>query len=363
MKRKGLALILISALTVGTLVGCGGNTSKESTNGNDTSSESSKDDSKENDLPKIGATIYSFEDNFMSYQRRNIEKLFKGNAELLLNDSQNNQARQVEQVDTMIAKGVDILAINLVDPKSAPTIIDKAKSEELPIVFFNKEPDESAIQSYDKVWYVGTTSEESGVIQGEIITDGWKANSSWDKNGDGKMQYVMLKGEPGHPDAEARTKFSIETINKAGIETEELAMDTAMWDSTKATEKMDAWVAKHGDAIEVVICNNDGMALGAISSLEKAGYLDGTPEKFVPIYGVDAIPEALDKIKSDKMAGTVLNDAKNQAQALYDSCMNLVEGKDITDGTEWKLDDKKSIRVPYVGITKDNITVAEDSYK
>src|SRR5699024_2803903 len=112
-----------------------------------------------------------------------------------------------------------------------------------------KEPDESVMQSYDKVWYVGTTSEESGIIQGEVMAEGWKANPAWDKNGDGKIQYVMLKGEPGHPDAEARTKYSIETINKAGIETEELAMDTAMWDSTKATEKMDAWIAKNGDNI------------------------------------------------------------------------------------------------------------------
>lgn len=363
MKKKGLALILITALTMGTLVGCGGDSKEQGTdNGNSTSTESN-DSNKENDSKKIGATIYSFEDNFMSYQRRNIEKLCDGKAELLMNDSQNNQSKQVEQVDTMIAKGVDILAINLVDPKSAPTIIDKAKAEELPLVFFNKEPDEAAMQSYDNVWYVGTTSEESGIIQGEVIVEGWKANPSWDKNGDGKMQYVMLKGEPGHPDAEARTKFSVETINKAGIETEELAMDAAMWDSTKATEKMDAWVAKHGDAIEVVICNNDGMALGTISSLEKAGYLDGTEEKFVPVYGVDAIPEALDKIKAGKMAGTVLNDAKNQAQALVDSCMNLVNNKEITDGTDWKLDEKKSIRVPYVGITKDNITVAEDAYK
>ncbi|HAT4274848.1 TPA: galactose/glucose ABC transporter substrate-binding protein MglB [Clostridium perfringens] len=354
MKKKDLALILISALTMGTLVGCGGGSS---------STGSSGDTPKENDSPKIGATIYSFEDNFMSYQRRNIEKLCNGKAELLMNDSQNNQSKQIEQVDTMIAKGVDILAINLVDPKSAPTVIDKAKADNLPVVFFNKEPDEAVMQSYDKAWYVGTTSEESGIIQGEVMVEGWKANPAWDKNGDGKIQYVMLKGEPGHPDAEARTKYSVDTINKAGIETEELAMDTAMWDSTKATEKMDAWIAKNGDNIEMVICNNDGMALGAISSLEKAGYLDGTPEKFVPIYGVDAIPEALDKIKAGKMAGTVLNDAKNQAQALVDSCMNLVNGKEINEGTNWKLDNKKSIRVPYVGITKDNINVAEDSYK
>lgn len=132
------------------------------------------------------------------------------------------------------------------------------------------------MDSYDKAWYVGTVSKESGVIQGEVIAKEWDKNKEkWDKNGDGKIQYVMLKGEPGYPDAEARSEYSIKTLNEKGIETEELVIDTAMWDAAKATEKMDAWLAKFGDKIEFVICNNDGMASGAVASLEKEEYFSG----------------------------------------------------------------------------------------
>ncbi len=310
----------------------------------------------------VGATIYKFDDNFMSYVRRAMETEAKGKVNLMLNDSQNDQAKQTEQVDTLIAKGAKSLAVNLVDPKAAPTIIDKAKAKNLPVIFFNKEPDETAMKSYDKAYYVGTTSSESGVIQGGLIAKAWEANKAkWDKNGDGKIQYVLLKGEPGHPDAEARTKYAVDTVKQKGIDVEQLAMDTAMWDATKATEKMDAWISKYNDKIELVIANNDGMALGAISALEKAGYFKG--DKFMPVVGVDAIPEALEMIEKGKMIGTVLNDAKNQGKATVDLAANAAKGKDVLDGTDWKLDDKKAVRVPYVEITKDNIQVGKDAYK
>ncbi|MFL6557519.1 MAG: substrate-binding domain-containing protein, partial [Bacillus sp. (in: firmicutes)] len=165
----------------------------------------------------------------------------------------------------------------------------------------------------------------------------------------------------GHPDAEARTKYVIDTIKSKGIQVDQLAMDTAMWDATKATEKMDAWVSKYNDKIEFVIANNDGMALGAISSLEKAGYFTG--DKFVPVVGVDAIPEALEMIEKGKMVGTVLNDAKNQGKATIDLAANAAKGKDVLDGTDWKMDDNKAVRVPYIEVTKDNIQVGRDAYK
>jgi methyl-galactoside transport system substrate-binding protein len=262
----------------------------------------------------------------------------------------------------MISKGVKSLAINLVDPKAATSVIEKAKKANLPVVFFNKEPEVSVLKSYDKAWYVGTESKESGILQGSIVVDQWKKNKDkFDKNKDGKIQYVLLKGEPGHPDAEARTKYVIDEVKKAGIEVEELANDTAMWDGAKATEKMDAWLAKQGDKIEFVIANNDGMALGALASLEKAGYFKG--DKFMPVVGVDAIPEALTKIKEGKMVGTVLNDAKNQGKATFDLALNAAAGKDVVAGTNWKIDANKAIRVPYVAITKDNLAVAEEAYK
>ena len=350
-KKKGLILSLTVASSILLATGCSSSTS---------GSDSGKGKSAE--LPAVGATIYKFDDNFMSYVRRSMQDAAKGKVNLMLNDSQNDQAKQMEQVDTLIAKGAKSLAINLVDPKSAQTIIDKAKPKNIPVIFFNKEPDASVLKGYDKAYYVGTTSSESGVLQGQLIAKAWEANKDkYDKNKDGKLQYVLLKGEPGHPDAEARTKYAIDTIKEKGIQVEELAMDTAMWDATKATEKMDAWLAKYNDKIEFVIANNDGMALGAIASLEKAGYFTG--DKFMPVVGVDAIPEALEMIEKGKMVGTVLNDAKNQGKATIDLAANAAKGKDVLDGTDWKLDDNKAVRVPYIEVTKDNIQVGKDAYK
>ena len=350
MKRKSLMLVLAGLMSAGILAGCGSSTDANAGGGETAETSGDK-------KIKIGATIYKYDDNFMSYVRRALDKEANGKAELIMNDSQNDQSKQLEQIDTMIAKGVNVLAINLVDPKAAPSVIEKAKKADLPVIFFNKEPEESAMKSYEKCWYVGTESKESGVLQGKLIADAWNANKdAWDKNKDGKMQYVMIKGEIGHPDAEARTKYSVEEIKNAGIEVQELAIDTGMWDAAKATEKMDAWLAKNGDNIEVVICNNDGMALGALASLEK-------DSKKAAVYGVDAIPEVLDKIKEDKIAGTVLNDAKNQGKAIIEASINVANGKDVVEGTDLKLDDKKAVRVPYVGVNKENVSVGEEAYK
>lgn len=353
MKFKKVFCGLVAGVMMLGVVGCsqtGGG--EQASSGESTASGS---------LPKIGITIYKYDDNFMSFTRTAIENAAKDKAEVIMNDSQNDQAKQNDQVDTMIAKGVQALAINLVDPGAAPAIASKAQAAGIPVVFFNKEyPDGTNNVGYDKAWYVGTTSAESGIIQGELIADAWKANTTWDKNGDGKMQYVMLMGEPGHPDAEARTKESIATVEAAGIATEELAKQTGMWDASKGKELMETWLAAHGDKIEMVVCNNDGMALGAVEALKAAGYFQG--DKYMPVVGVDAIPEALELIKQDIMLGTVLNDPLNQGKATLELAVNAALGKDVLEGTEWKLDDTLAVRVPYVAITKDNIGVAEEAY-
>ncbi len=303
------------------------------------------------ELPLIGVTIYKYDDNFMSFVRQNIEKAAEGKAQLIMNDSQNDQAKQNDQVDAMIAKGVKALAINLVDPGAAPAIADKAKAAGIPVIFFNKEyPEGTDKVGYDSAWYVGTSSAEAGVIQGELMADAWKANASWDTNGDGKMQYVMLMGEPGHPDAEARTKESIATVEASGIGVQELAKQTGMWDAAKGKELMETWLAAHGEKIEMVVCNNDGMALGAVEALKAAGYFTG--DKFMPVVGVDAIPEALDLISKGQMAGTVLNDADNQGRATIELAINAALGKDVLEGTSWVLDATRAVRVPYVAVTK-----------
>ncbi len=301
---------------------------------------------------RIGVTIYKYDDNFMSGLRKDLEKDAKAapDIQLLMNDSQNDQSKQNDQVDVLIAKGVKALAINLVDPAAAPVIIEKARGADIPVVFFNKEPSRKDLDSYDKVYYVGTDSKESGVIQGQLIAKHWKANPSWDLNKDGTIQYVLLKGEPGHPDAEARTTYVVKTLNDQGIKTQQLQLDTAMWDTAQAKDKTDAWFSgPNANKIEVVIANNDAMAMGAVEALKAHNKTN------IPVFGIDALPEALAMVKSGAMAGTVLNDAQNQAKATFDLAKNLAEGKPAADGTQWKIVDKV-VRVAYKPVDKDNLS-------
>ncbi len=300
---------------------------------------------------KLGFTVYKYDDNFMAVVRQAIEKeaATDDSVKLLMNDSQNSQSMQNDQIDILLARGVKALAINLVDPAAAPVVIKKAKMDNVPIVFYNKEPSAAAMASYDKAYYVGTDSKESGIIQGELISKQWAANPEWDLNGDGKIQFALLKGEPGHPDAEARSSYVISTLNDKGIGTEKLYLDTAMWDTAMAKDKMDAWVSgPNGNNIEVVIANNDGMAMGAVESLKAVGKTD------IPVFGVDALSEAIAMVRSGQMAGTVLNDAVNQAKATFELTRNLANGKSATEGTDWKLVNKV-VRIPYVGVDKSTL--------
>ncbi|STY62279.1 galactose/glucose ABC transporter substrate-binding protein MglB [Mannheimia haemolytica] len=299
---------------------------------------------------RIGVTIYKYDDNFMALMRKEIEKEGKTQkVELLMNDSQNTQSIQNDQVDVLLSKGVKALAINLVDPSAYKTIIQKAKSEDVPVVFFNKDPGAAAIDSYPKAYYVGTEPKESGIIQGELIAKQWKAHPELDLNKDGKIQFALLKGEPGHPDAEARTKYVVESLKAQGIDSEQIFMDAALWDAAQAKDKVDAWLSS-GKAkdIEVIISNNDGMALGALEATKAHG-------KKLPIFGVDALPEALQLIKKGELAGTVLNDGVNQGKAVVQLSANLADGKDATAGTQWKLENRV-VRIPYVGVDKDNLS-------
>lgn len=310
---------------------------------------------KEDGKIVIGANIYSFADNFMNgVVKPELESyaITKG-VEIQVVDSENQQAKLSDQVDIFITKGVDVLVINLVDPAAAQAIINKARAAKIPLILFNKEATEQgAMASYDKVWYVGTDSAEAGIIQGQMMVADWKKNPAWDKNGDGVVQYVMLKGEPGHDDAEARTVESVKAFRDAGIAVEQLALEAdPNWSPVHGNDKMAAWLtSSFGPDIELVIANNDGMAFGAITAQKAAGVR-------LPIYGVDALDQAKTHIADGEMDGTVLNDGVNQARATIDLAMNAAMGKNVTEGTSWKVltDGTKAVRIAYVGVTPDNV--------
>jgi methyl-galactoside transport system substrate-binding protein len=202
---------------------------------------------KESKGLEIGSAIYKFDDTFMTGVRNAIiAAAAETEAKVEVVDSMNIQATQNEKVDLFITKGMKAMQINPVDRTAAGTIIDKAKKANIPVVFFNREPLEEDMAKWDKIYYVGARAEESGTMSGQIIADYWKAHPEMDKNGDGVLQYIMLKGEPGHQDAELRTEYSIKALQDAGIRVQKLAEDTGMWDRVKGQEKMAAFLASQG---------------------------------------------------------------------------------------------------------------------
>lgn len=308
-----------------------------------------------NDI-KIGISVYEQDDIFISSIISNIENITKekrseGSYSITLNveDAKSNQYNQNEQVDMFIDQGYDVMCINLVDRRSAATIINKAKNANIPVIFFNREPVEEDMNMWNKVYYVGAQAEQSGMMQGDIVIEKYKNNpSDVDKNGDGKIQYVMLEGEQGHQDASIRTEYSIKRLVDNGIKVEKLGSEVANWSRTEASEKVARWIEKYNDKVELIISNNDDMALGAIDVLNKSKIKNNMPL----IVGVDGIKDAFKAIDNGEMTGTVISDAYKQGKAIFDTALR-VSSESILDKDNGI--DARYIRIPHVIVTKENV--------
>lgn len=362
MKKRAISIVLSAALIATAFVGCSGS---DTSSGGAASGSSGKAAAE---TKILGTGIYSASDNFNSYLGKAITNSSKGIFQTNVEDGQNDQSTQNNQVDTMLAKGASVVALSVVDVTAAPNLIQKCKDAgNVPIIFFNKEiTDQSVMASYDKAYQVTSTGGDYGAnIEAQEIVDAWKANKNMDKNHDGKLQIIDLMGDPGHTATKPRADAWKSTLKQLGVNYELLAEDTGMWVTATAKDKMDAWISKYGDNVECIICANDAMALGALSSVEAAGFnKEGTKSsKYIPIYGIDALPEILSKIQSGEIAGSVLQDSKTQGEVIVKMAQNLVDGKEATDGLNFKLEDgAKAIRVPYKAVTLENLDEAKAAY-
>ena len=305
---------------------------------------------------KVAVFLIDFADPYLSLVHKNIEDIQKeneGKVEFTFYDGKSDEAIQNEEIDKVLKEGTDLIILNLIsyrDKEAVQTVINKIKQTNIPVILFNREPlTTDAVKSYGKALYVGTDAKQAGILQGKILVDAWNTNKeSIDKNRDNIMQYVMLEGERNNIEAIERTKYSVSTIQQAGIKTEELALKFADWNAELARNATEALFLKYGDKIEVIIANNDAMAIGAIQTLQKYGYNKGDKTKTIAVVGVDAIPEARDLIRKGFMVGTVIQDAPAMAKAFYTVGMNLVYNKNPLDGTEYKFDETGvAIRIPY----------------
>lgn len=332
MKKRIITLILIFAMML-TMAACG----KE----------------KEEEVntayidKKVGICIYKGTDDFMKLYEAELRKylISQGFADENIEtvDANNDQKTQDDQVKKFIENKVDVLIVNPVNPSNAKTITDMAVDADIPLIYINREPDKEEQDRWSdngwKVAYVGCDARQSGKMQGEIVMD--LGLDVIDLNKDGKVQYIMVEGDPENIDAQYRTQFSIKAINAQGIFVDCIDDQVGNWEMVQAQTIVADDLMAYGNKIEVIFCNNDAMALGAIRAIKAAGRTVG---KDVFLVGVDALKEACQAILDGDMTGTVFNDHITQAHSVADCAIKFIEGKRVDN----------YIGCDYVKVTKDN---------
>ncbi len=334
--------------------------------------------------------FYDYSDTYIGSVRSSLERRMKGENELFSHtfyDGASDQSTQTEQVETALTRGSDLLVVNVVttgSDEAAQNIVRNASSRNVPVIFFNREVSDDIVNSYDKCIFIGTDADEAGYMQGQMIADWLMAGDNaarCDRNGDGKIAYVMFRGELGNAEAYGRTRYSVENANlmlEQGGSDYRLTPSEANqydktqdddgvsryylygnWSATTAKNLMDTALTTYslqdGD-IEMVIANNDDQALGAIEAMNELGYNSGDPAKTIPVFGVDATSVAREAIQAGNMTGTVEQDADGMAEAILHFARNIAEGKELMSGaSDYTVDEGVAkVRISYSIYTADS---------
>ena len=305
---------------------------------------------------KVGISIYQFADNFMTLYRNELQNYLVNELGLKaenisIMDGKNDQSEQMNQIRNFVTQGFDVMIVNLVQASSEPDVTNICNEAGIPVVYINREPDaereEAWVTDGIKATYVGADARQSGTYQGEEIAE---LENKGDADGDGVVRYIMVQGDPENVDAQYRTEFSVKALTDAGVEVEELLKQRGDWDQAKAQQIAQDALTQYGDKIEVIFCNNDAMALGALQAIEAAGR---KVNEDIYLVGVDALTEAVQNVIDGKQTGTVFNDHFSQSHSAADAAINYLSGA----GNE------HYIGCDYVKVTQDNAQEVLDMVK
>lgn len=307
---------------------------------------------------KVGVFYYTFADTYIASVRTALDAELTNLGVSFNNfDGNNNQTTQNEQIQTAVTDGYNLLVVNMVtsgSPDVANEIISLANGT--PVIFFNRAieadgEEGTVLNANSNICFIGTDAPEAGHLQGKMVGEYLLANwDTADLNGDGKISYAMFKGDEANVEAIYRTQYGVEDADavltaagKPALEYFDAANSSkyqvdlqGAWSAQAATDYMNTNLAQYNEAngnmIELVICNNDNMAEGAISALEAAGYNTGAEgATVIPVFGVDATDAAKELIAAGKMTGTVKQDAEGMAAAIASVVKSNGEGTAMAD--------------------------------
>lgn len=312
-------------------------------------------DSSNSQTIYVGVTYYDQSDIFLNELlecfKKEIQELESEERKIsvTIQGAGGSQRTQDDQVKELIDGGCNVLCVNLVDRTDPSEIIDLARENQIPIIFFNREPVAEDMAQWEQLYYVGAKAEESGTMQGEMAAEAIKANPQIDRNKDGKIQYVVLEGEPGHQDTIIRTENAVEALKAGGIELEKLSYGLANWNRAQAENRMSQMISQYQTKIELVLANNDEMALGAMDAYEKLNYTESTLPLF---FGIDGTKVGLEAVRDSRLSGTVYNDKEGQAKAMAKLAEALVTG-DRTENMDFE--NGKYVYLSYEKVTKEQL--------
>ncbi|MEG0034472.1 MAG: galactose ABC transporter substrate-binding protein [Bacilli bacterium] len=309
---------------------------------------------------KISMFFYNENDTFIkSLSEKLVNKIINYIPDYKTYFADNSQVSQNGQIITELNNETSLLIVNTVDRLASSALIEKSNITKTPLIFVNREPLTEDLLRGHNVYYVGSDATEQGREQARIVNKlfGNKtnfANSKFDKNKDGVVQVVLLKGEQGHQDAEQRSMYCIDQLKTLGYKVEVLCSAFANWNREEAKSKMTEIYKEYGGEIELIFSNNDDMGIGVIDylkSLKEYNPKLSIVDQYFPVIGVDATKVGLDSIQNDELYGTVENDADEQVEVIYKLAYYLLEELDFTN-FPYAFDGYCSIHVKGKGITK-----------
>lgn len=305
---------------------------------------------------KVGVFLNSFNDIFISNVKKNLEDIQKENedkVQFTFFNAGGNQVIQNEDIDNALNDNFDIFLLNPVstDIDQLQDTLNKIAQKNIPLILYyaKTNPIINFVNNYNNSIIIDTDVNQSGILQGKILADAWNADKEdLDRNKDNTIQYVMLKGPSNSPETIERIKYAISAINEAGMKTQELLSIPCNWEEECARISIESALLTLDGKIEAIISNNDAMAIGAIEALQKYGYNTGDKLKYIPVVGIDGLPEAQELINQGIMTGTVVQDSRAHANAIYTIGMNMVSGNPPLNGTNYKFDETGvTVNMPY----------------
>lgn len=302
---------------------------------------------------QIGIAVYNEKDAYISdicaYLDEEIHEYESMHPDVKIHreitDAGGSQQEQNSQIDRFISLEYDLLLVNIVDRTNASVIIDNASAAKIPVVFFNREPVREDIFRKEGIYYEGSNAKESALLQANIIADAFEASpESIDRNQNGTIEFAMLEGESNHQDTLIRSEWVLKGLEQRKVPTKKVISATANWERSQANVLVKQWLTEYPDEIELIICNNDDMAIGTWEALEEAERTD------IQVVGIDGVDKVQKLVSEQKVLGTVLCDTRLHAKALFEFIEAFAIDK--TGESGMSLTDERYYMIPLQIITE-----------